>query len=252
MLTRLTGSRQEDDDDMEDEIVVASSQTRSPSKSNVAQVSAPQPPVRQPLVREKYEDFIADSQEPEPATAVPVKRKPGRPRKTQSQPEQLSRSHEVATSGAESVIEHKRGRKRRASLSSIGTADEQGSTSLVADTPAPSKSRKSVRLSKDDSHGSSTSRRRSAGLAKQAEDNDKDAEVSDDDLDVRNLDAGDQTSSARIAEPQTILERLRSVYRDFKGKVFGSKDEERQFDDLLFDFRREVHEAGRRGYAQDE
>ncbi|KAK4988816.1 hypothetical protein LTR50_003661 [Elasticomyces elasticus] len=48
-----------------------------------------------------------------------------------------------------------------------------------------------------------------------------------------------------IARPKSILERLKGILVDCKNMVLGSQ-EERELDDVLFQVRREVHEAGRR------
>ena len=49
------------------------------------------------------------------------------------------------------------------------------------------------------------------------------------------------------AKPASIIGRLRRVLSDCRQLVLGSQEEEREFDDVLFEVRREVHEAGRRG-----
>ncbi|KAK4635060.1 Telomere length regulator protein rif1 [Fulvia fulva] len=251
-FSRLTGSSQENDDDVQDEIVVASS--RSPNKIVSPKVVVPTGKIRHPGALEVVDDVVEDSQEPEPSKAAPpVKRKRGRPPKMASQPQAISQSQELPSTRSDPAVEHRRGRKRRASLSSMGTTDEQGSTSFVADTPAPFKSRKSTRLSQEGSQVINTSRRPSVFSVKRAKRVEEDEQEGDDSED--DLSSAAQSTSAHgreTVESKSILERLRGVYADFKGKVFGSRDEERQFDDLLFEFRREVHEAGRRGYAKDE
>ena len=56
-----------------------------------------------------------------------------------------------------------------------------------------------------------------------------------------------QSTPSRVkAKPASILGRLRRVLSDCKQLVLGSQ-EEREFDDVLFEVRKEVHEAGRRG-----
>jgi hypothetical protein len=46
--------------------------------------------------------------------------------------------------------------------------------------------------------------------------------------------------------PRSILGRLKKILSDCSQMVLGSQ-EERQFDDVLFELRTEVHAAGRRG-----
>ncbi|KAK5009612.1 hypothetical protein LTR28_000186 [Elasticomyces elasticus] len=53
------------------------------------------------------------------------------------------------------------------------------------------------------------------------------------------------TPGRAIAKPKSILERLRGILVDCKNMVLGSQ-EERELDYVLFQVRREVHEAGRR------
>lgn len=54
------------------------------------------------------------------------------------------------------------------------------------------------------------------------------------------------TPSRRILNPRGIVDRLRKILADCQQLVLGSQ-EEREMDDVLFEVRREVHEAGRRG-----
>ena len=54
------------------------------------------------------------------------------------------------------------------------------------------------------------------------------------------------TPSRAKAKPASIIGRLKRVLSDCKQLVLGSQ-EEREFDDVLFEVRKEVHEAGRRG-----
>jgi hypothetical protein len=46
--------------------------------------------------------------------------------------------------------------------------------------------------------------------------------------------------------PKSILGRLRDILGDCKNAIFGSQ-EEREFDDVLFELRKEVHGAANRG-----
>ena len=54
------------------------------------------------------------------------------------------------------------------------------------------------------------------------------------------------TPTRQKAKPASIMGRLRRVLSDCRQLVLGSQ-EEREFDDVLFEVRKEVHEAGRRG-----
>ena len=53
-------------------------------------------------------------------------------------------------------------------------------------------------------------------------------------------------SQRAIAKPKSIIERLRSIWDDLKNTVMSSQ-EEREADDILFQIKKEVHEAERRG-----
>ncbi|PIB01527.1 Telomere length regulator protein rif1 [Cercospora beticola] len=47
----------------------------------------------------------------------------------------------------------------------------------------------------------------------------------------------------KIAQPQSILSRLRGILADCKNMIIGSQEEEREYDDVLFGIRRIVHDA---------
>lgn len=51
----------------------------------------------------------------------------------------------------------------------------------------------------------------------------------------------------RIAKPKSILERLKAILADCKSMVLGSQEEFREFDNVLFEVRSEVNAAERRG-----
>jgi hypothetical protein len=63
--------------------------------------------------------------------------------------------------------------------------------------------------------------------------------------------SGTQSSTRSFAErviltPKSILEKLQKWTSDLSQMVLG-RDEERQLDDAMFEFRTAVHDAGRRG-----
>ena len=53
-------------------------------------------------------------------------------------------------------------------------------------------------------------------------------------------------SNRVILTPKSILGRLKGILADCQRMVLGSQ-EERELDDVLFEVRREIHEAARRG-----
>jgi hypothetical protein len=52
-----------------------------------------------------------------------------------------------------------------------------------------------------------------------------------------------------ILTPKSIMERLKRTISDLKQMMLG-REEERALDDVMFDLRREVHAAGRRGQEE--
>jgi hypothetical protein len=49
----------------------------------------------------------------------------------------------------------------------------------------------------------------------------------------------------KIAQPKSLLSRLREILAECRNMILGSQ-EEREFDNVLFEMRREIHNAGRR------
>lgn len=87
-----------------------------------------------------------------------------------------------------------------------------------------------------------------SSIQSNAEDDESSGEGTDQGADSQ-LKLEDQAACSRdrvIAKPKSIMERLRSILSDCKTMVLGSQ-EERDMDDVLFEMRKEVHEAGRRG-----
>ncbi|KAF2171522.1 hypothetical protein M409DRAFT_63758 [Zasmidium cellare ATCC 36951] len=217
---RLTGSQpfppgDGEDDDIEEEIVVASRPRPSLSveaKDHTSQ-DVPEPET------EQSDPAPSAQEESQLASQPPVKRGRGRPRK-----------HPVDESSQTSTV--KAGLKRRASTVSNATRDDQEETSVVAETPALPVTRKAARLSQGASDAGSSLRQGES----QEENVDQEADR--------------PFSSAGSASPKNILARLYGVLSDIPKMVFGSQEDERAFDDVLFDIRREVHEAGRRARQQ--
>lgn len=57
------------------------------------------------------------------------------------------------------------------------------------------------------------------------------------------------TSGRSILTPRSIINRLKKILADCQQLVLGSHEEEREIDYVLFEVRREVHDAARRGSA---
>ena len=268
-ISKIWPASQQDDDDMEDEIVVASSQrSQSPSSPPARQNEPPAQSVEEPTT-----EVAAIKRE---VMAPPPKRRPGRPRKSATPTPSLSQSIDEAS--------QTRSLKRTASVLSNASATEaEASSSFVKDTPAPSKSRKGRKgqtasqssaassAQQGSQTGHSTRRtatavmvsppgRESEATAKPtADEHDIDKETADegDNIEVATPQKQSQNAGAatdRVEErpkltPRSILGRLRDALSDFVGMKV-STSEAREFDDLLFEFRREVHEADRRERAE--
>lgn len=270
-ISKIWPNSQQDDDDMEDEIVVASSQrSQSPSSPTMQQPATSSPFQRvdelsQPI-DEPTTDPAAVKQEVMPP---PPKRRPGRPRKSATPTPSLSESQDETPQS--------RPLKRQASvLSNVSASETDAPSSLVRDTPAPSKSRK-TRKGQTSSQGSDvtsphearTTRRTAtavliplpeAGAQAETEKVSSTAADAADGASTRQesvAQAGDAVSAVSPSDqrpkltPMSILGRLRDVLSDFVGMKV-STTEAREFDDVLFEFRREVHEADRRGRKEKE
>lgn len=245
---------EENDDDIEEEIVVASSQlASSPVRTR------PSPTVEVP-------PRSAETVTIEPASAeVPQKRGRGRPRKSETP---TPASSQVQPASGRSL-------KRRASaLSDVSPAETEPATSFVKDTPAPSKARKvrqgpdaqlveAAQLSQDGTELGRATRRTATAVAppeKSASGPKKALDTGDGGTRADGTVGVEQEGSEKrlaaeevaafndrpIATPRSILGRLRNVLADLPKMILGSQ-EEREMDDVLFQIRREVHEAGRRG-----
>lgn len=260
-FSTLVGSQpeaeEEEEEDIGDEIVVAGSRARTsplPKREpvdepstilNSQEVTSAIPEKRKPGRPKKHQSEAPKKAPVEaprntPAEA-PRKRKPGRPRKSESQ---LSSQSDVSSY-------EMTGSKRRASAFSTASAENQSSVNVVKETPAPAKARKSARLSQDTDAGSSS--RKLYGTP-HTNGNEQQREGEQDEREEEHASPENQLVAENsavpagrlIAQPKSILDRLRGVLGDCRKMVFGSVEEERQFDDVLFEIRREVHEAGRR------
>ena len=261
----FVGGNQDDDDDMEDEIVVASSQKNSSPPPQESQQEVPPSPHAAGDPAKSVIEATAIAKEESAADNSPLKRGRGRPRKSNTGP--LSEIQPEVT----------RPLKRKASmLSNASLSEANASTSFINVTPTPSKTRK-TRDEGESDHGASsrtpeqknktsrsTKRQATAVVvstpgyeASKRRQDDHGTAASAEDLNTQ-IDtpekqlANEQATVASprpILTPRSILGRLRDALADFKGMILGSQ-EEREFDDVLFDFRREAHEAGRRGRDQ--
>lgn len=259
-ISRIWPTSQQDDDDIGEEIVVASSQrSQSPTSRRVADltVSASQP------VDESTADVTEIKEE---AMAPPLKRRPGRPRKSATPTSSLSQSNED--------VPQTRSLKRKASaISNASAVEDEITTSFVKDTPSAWSGRKGrkghaasqsrgVLSSQTNSQSDRVMRRTATAVMASPprvgnEDEEYAAEgAAEADVEVATAQkSGPQDGNAAAVEarpkltPKSILGRLRDALSDLVGIRMNSA-EVREFDDVLFEIRREAHEAEFRGRGE--
>ncbi|KAM0707791.1 hypothetical protein Q7P35_004440 [Cladosporium inversicolor] len=242
VFSGIFGRSQQEDDDIGDEIIVASSQVGdSPAAEKGLKVEEPK----------DTEESIASSQKP--------KRGRGRPRKSET-------PTPVPTPVAEIPLASSTRLKRRASaLSETEGTPSEPTTSELKTTPAPKRQRRrakakkaveEARKSQEDSGSRPPSRRATAVVIERP---DSDVDISQTRVASDDDDASGGESQENIKEtaatpswdtpkstPKSILGRLKDILGDCRNAIFGSQ-EERDFDDVLFELRREVHGAAARG-----
>ncbi|KAK3674035.1 hypothetical protein LTR78_006238 [Recurvomyces mirabilis] len=221
-------SQPEEDTDIEDEIVVASSQPPSSPPQPNEPVKAPSPVVEIPVTS---------------ATRPSGNRHRGRPTKSVTPTPVPGTSRDW----------RQRSLKRKASDVEDSSAAET-TTSVIEATPAPGQGRKqregtdmklvkAARLSQNQSDVR-RSTRRTVAVAGEGVDVEEPVEFA---LSAHNQEEDDITSIERlIATPRSVLKHLRSILAVLPGMNFTAL-QEREADDLLYETRRAVHDAGRRG-----
>ena len=253
LMASFIGRTQTEDDDMEEEIIVASSQVASSPVMNTI-IDVPQPARTGPHSASGNVSALHVEQ--------PQKLHSGR-----------SRRLAASTAGeSESAVVTPPTLKRKSSaLSEAHDALPGSTTSFVENTPAPVKQRKQrqgrdlqladdARLSQDVAYAPRITRRSMGAVVIPftGHPGDLPAFIDSSDDDSRADMAAIQhpylpgqlapTTNATVdlqVSPRSILGRLRDVLADLP-KMFLGSQEERQMDNVLFDIRREVHEASRR------
>ncbi|KAK5127689.1 hypothetical protein LTR08_004334 [Meristemomyces frigidus] len=252
------------DDDMSDEIVVASSQpSYSPATVQAQQASSiPSKPVEiMPKLVAKPVSPVIDDPTP---SQQPRKSGRGRPRKSAtSTPE----TNQLETASAKGV-------KRRASALSVASSTDEPETSFVKETPAPSKAQKKRRgpgskpvqaaiSSQDGPELGRTTRRTMTAVVLPEKYSHHEPSSPDEAMETsvarektpKPVDPKEQSTIGEastampdppVVTPRSIMARLRDVLADIPNMILGPQ-EEREMDDIMFDIRREGHEAGRRG-----
>lgn len=238
VLSFLTGSQVEDEDEeIEDCIVVA---------------SQPEPNI----IFTEGESKVSSSA-PTSIDGIKVRRGRGRPRKSQ-------------TPVLDSPAQGTRHRQLKRTLSAINNdaphdlEQATGVGCVETETPVPNKARRVTR-SQDMKAGQVTppvevprsARRtleavvipvndpRCASLEEYVGSDDEANNSAQSQLQTEQEAAAQRTR--RIAKPKSIMERLKAILADCKSMVLGSQEEVREIDDVLFQVKMEVYEAERRG-----
>ncbi|KAI6873465.1 hypothetical protein KC338_g1580 [Hortaea werneckii] len=261
---------QDNDENMEEEIVVASSQpSESPESKNKAHKT------RSPIVEvpSRKEDrnipktSEAASEEVEGVQESQLSKR-GRRRARRSQASQ--RNSQASSQQSEAI--DARGLKRKATDQTEASNDEQASPSdSQQQAPATSKTRKQrqgqdaklvqrAQQNAEEAGPSRSTRRknrnasREAAAAASTPHPSTSAPVPEEQPTEHEAEAepeqtGDDPSTVgerQIATPTSIMGKLRDILGDLSKSFLGGQ-EEREMDDVLFEIRQEVHEAARRG-----
>lgn len=243
VFSGIFGRPQQEDEDIGDEIVVASSQPGdSPATEKVL----------------KTEEEPKDTHESITSSQKP-KRGRGRPRKSETPtpvPAPVTAIPLACTT---------RLKRKASALSEAEDISFEPAASEVKTTPAPKRQRRrakakkaieEARKSQDDSGSRPPSRRKATAVV--IEKSDADLDVSETRIATDDEDASSGESQEKMEEtvvtpsrsppkdtPKSILGRLRDILGDCRNAIFGSQ-EERDFDNVLFELRQEVHGAAAR------
>ncbi|KAK6431464.1 hypothetical protein LTR95_012377, partial [Oleoguttula sp. CCFEE 5521] len=246
----IFGNEPDDDEGMEDEIVVASSQ---PTMSMAAV---------------RTEEHAADSSSAHQSASQPLPAKRGRPRKVDKMLKEVTSDSPRPSPASERSLKRKSSR-----LAVDGEEAAVPATSFVKDTPAPSKVRK-LRKSASSAQSDRPESRTTAPLTRTAsavvispagstagistadsgeEDHDQDDAVVTPRKPIVTSENQVRLSPAMAVAipttPSSLLSRLQGILGDCKKLILGPQ-QHREFDDVLFELRKEVHDAASRGKGQ--
>ncbi|KAJ9640468.1 hypothetical protein H2199_006007 [Coniosporium tulheliwenetii] len=248
-LSQITGRRTEEereDDDMLDEIAVASQPAESTTSWSFSSNIKLEPGTSPRKTMEPHPAL--------PSTVVPELSHAPNPSSPTSQP-----------SGPASKPSKKRPR-RSATASERAPSISAGNETVIEDTPVPRKRRRTASVNRTTtsrstapdasaitrslprtlSHVEIPSSRPSSRLETTQDSDEHDVEEPTyaDGEPVGGAAASDIDTRPK-AEPKSIIARLRQIAADLRDAMLGSQ-EERELDDVLFEVRQNVHEAGRR------
>ena len=242
VISGIFGRPQQDDEDIGEDIVVASQPTESPRNVESVKAETPREPVAsntavQQSKRGRGRPRKSETPTPAPPTAIPLACSTRSKRRASEMSHANEESSEQAVTEAKSTPAPKRQRRRAKAKKAIEEA----------------------RKSQEDSSSRPSSRREATAVLIEPTDSDVDisqTRMATDDEDASGDDSQGKSQEPAIATPlreappretpKSILGRLRDILGDCKNAIFGSQ-EEREFDDVLFELRREVHGAANRG-----
>lgn len=248
-----------DDDDMDDEIVVASSQRSTLSVNKETQQSTLWPSKPEDGASQPSEEASVPVEETT-APGLSVKRGRGRPRKS-----------ETSTPALPGTLASRNLKRRASAISNDSGKETELSDSFAKDTSAPAQAKyqhgrqstrspRSSKLLNDDADSRPVSRRSleavvipqcwtpTPHLSGAPDLNAMERYQDEPDSPDKQL-ALEESKAIReraMATPKSILGRLRDALADCRKMILGPQ-EEREFDDVLFELRKSVHEAGSRG-----
>jgi hypothetical protein len=239
---------QEDDGDIEDEIVVASSQIAISPQPAEERQNAPSPVVVVPV---GSADLFGSIRVPATSVEQTATRKRGRARKSQTPTPAPIQSQSQSQAREERLL------KRKASVLETLAASETREASVVRETEREPREGpdtqlvKAARLSQSETNaGRLTERRSQVNSATPDVAADLTDGLGQNEMDM--VQEAVRATKERVkATPKSILGRLRDVLVDLPSMILGSQ-EERELDDMLFDVRRAMHEAARRGREADQ
>ena len=241
---------QEEDDDISDEIIVASSQisaSSTPTKAAAATGSQAKKGDKYAVsVQEQSGSLLEDEM---PGSKQAARRRRNKKRKSETPTPAPSQTEPHLT----------RSLKRRASALSIPSDAETNvaTPSVIKDTPAPAKAKRQRKGPDAKLVEEAQSRQETGEIARSnkravtAVVISNESETGVPRVSKGNSSQGESSNSSErpVTTPKSLLNQLKGILSVLPRMVLGSQ-EEWDVDSVLFEIRRETHEARRRGRAQ--
>lgn len=253
-LSQITGRRTEEqeDEDMLDEIVVASQPADSitswsfSSNIKLEPGISPKKPMEPHLAPPPASSEPGQASNPSSPTSQPSEPTSNPSKKRPRRSATASERAPSVLAGNETVIEDTPAPRKRRRTASVNRTTTPHRTTASSETSAITRS-----LPRTLSHVEIPSSRPSSQLDTTRDSDERDVEEPTEPDSEPVEAAGDGAAAAPEigtrpkAEPKSIIERLRQIAADLRDAMLGSQ-EERELDDVLFEVRQNVHEAGRR------